>query len=62
MANYRVRVQGVKVIEASSPEEAKRVAVWRSSLMDVYAEVLGESVEQALDAESATLGMKATTA
>lgn len=59
---YRVRVQGVKVVEAASPAAAEMVAVWRSGLMDVRAEVLGEAVEQRLDAERSTLGMKATTA
>ncbi len=56
---YRVRLTGVRSVDAQSATEADRIARREAGLMDLRVEVLGKSVDQALDADGTGHGQRA---
>lgn len=55
LPKYRLRVTGIKVVEAASRDEAVRIARGLVPLMDKQFEVLGEAGEQKIDAHSVAI-------
>ena len=55
MAKYRLRVTGICVVIAATPDEAIKEAQRAVPLMDKQIEVLGEAGQQSLDAHSVAI-------
>ncbi len=55
MAKYRLRVIGIRVVEAATPDEAVKIAQLAVPLMDKQIEVLGEAGQQSLNAHSVAI-------
>lgn len=57
MAKYRVRVEGVRLVEADSPKEAATIAAADARMMDVVATVIGEQEKQIVQPTSTRHGL-----
>jgi hypothetical protein len=60
MPKYRLRVTGIKVIDATTPNGAVTIAHMTVPLMDKQIEVLGEAGQQSLDAHSVAVQKQIT--